>query len=116
MGKLMDIIDNNEIEVITSVSLINEIRSVVTRPKFKRYFSSSDVQTLMDWLAHTTIIEINSITPRCRDPKDDYLLELAVQAKAIYLVSGDADLLVLGHVENCQILTVQQFCDQMGYR
>lgn len=57
----------------------------------------------------TTIVELSSITPRCRDPKDDCLLELAVQSKAIYLVSADSDLLDMGHVEGCRIMTFAQF-------
>ena len=55
------------------------------------------------------MIELGDIPCRCRDPKDDYLLELAVQANAIYLVSGDDDLLSLGHIEGCRIMTVEQF-------
>ena len=35
--------------------------------------------------------------------------ELAVKAKAIYLVSGDDDLLSLGHVGGCKIMTAHQF-------
>lgn len=35
--------------------------------------------------------------------------ELAVKAQAIYLVSGDDDLLSLGHVGGCKIMTAHQF-------
>ena len=31
----------------------------------------------------------------CRDPKDDFLLALALDRRADYLVAGDADLLAL---------------------
>lgn len=59
--------------------------------------------------ANATNIIITDIPVRCRDPKDDYLLELAVQAKAIYLVSGDSDLLELKNVGDCRIMTVAEF-------
>ena len=58
---------------------------------------------------HFTMVEIGEIPQRCRDPKDDYLLELAVQANAIYLVSGDDDLLEIGQIEGCRIMTFAQF-------
>ena len=54
-------------------------------------------------------VPLTIIPARCRDPKDDYLLELAIQSKAIYLVSGDSDLLELGTIGDCKIMTVAQF-------
>ena len=54
-------------------------------------------------------VPLGDIPARCRDPKDDYLLELAIQSKAIYLVSGDSDLLEMGTIGDCRIMTVKQF-------
>lgn len=45
----------------------------------------------------------------CRDEADDYLLALAIEAKANYLVTGDQDLLVLQEIETCRILDVVTF-------
>lgn len=45
----------------------------------------------------------------CRDAADDYLLALAIEAKAHYLVTGDQDLLVLKAVEKCQIVDANSF-------
>lgn len=45
----------------------------------------------------------------CRDPKDDYLLALAQEAKADYLLTGDKDLLVLEYIGKTQIITVSFF-------
>ena len=56
-----------------------------------------------------TNVPLGEIPERCRDPKDDYLLELAIQAQAIYLVSGDSDLLELGQIGDCKIMTVLEF-------
>ena len=45
-----------------------------------------------------------------RDPKDDYLLAYALLGAADFLVTGDADLLVLNaQIGNLQIITAQQF-------
>ena len=40
-------------------------------------------------------IDIQSVVTVCRDPKDNYLLALAKDAKADFLITGDQDLLVL---------------------
>jgi uncharacterized protein len=45
----------------------------------------------------------------CRDKNDDFLINLALSGKANYLVSGDADLLVIGQVEGIQILPWREF-------
>ena len=39
----------------------------------------------------TTSVTIRKMFSSCRDPKDNYLFDLAIQSKADYLVSGDRD-------------------------
>ncbi len=41
------------------------------------------------------LIEVESIITICRDPKDNFLLALAKDGKANYLLKGDKDLLEL---------------------
>jgi predicted nucleic acid-binding protein len=45
----------------------------------------------------------------CRDPKDNKFLELAVEAGAACIITGDKDLLVLNPFENILILTASDF-------
>ena len=45
----------------------------------------------------------------CRDPKDDRILELAVNGNAAYIVTGDADLLVLNPFRGIEILRPADF-------
>ena len=47
-----------------------------------------------------------------RDPDDDKFLGCAKDAKALYIVSGDKDLLVLERYENIEIITAREFCDR----
>jgi hypothetical protein len=54
-------------------------------------------------------VELKEIPARCRDPKDDYLLELAMASKAEFLLTGDDDLLEMKRVGFCRILTVRDF-------
>ena len=107
---LLDLLDNPWFEIASTPMLNEEIVRVAHRPKFRKYFPDEDVDVLKQWMdTHFTMFEIGEIAPRCRDPKDDYLLELAVQAHAIYLVSGDDDLLEIGQIDDCKIMTVAQF-------
>lgn len=107
---LRELLSYPTIELIMTEQLLQEVLLVARRPKFAKYFQADDVVQLQEWMEHNmTNVPLGEIPARCRDPKDDYLLELAVQAKAIYLVSGDSDLLEMGTIGDCRIMTVQQF-------
>ena len=45
----------------------------------------------------------------CRDPEDDKILELALNGRADYIVTGDDDLLVMNPFRGIAILTPAQF-------
>ena len=110
LTSLRDLLSYPCIELIMTERLMQEVLLVAQRPKFAKYFHSEDVEQLRHWMEQNmTNVPLGDIPSRCRDPKDDYLLELAVQANAIYLVSGDSDLLDIGTIGDCRIMTVQQF-------
>lgn len=119
IGKRLEFIrlylEDKRIENVMSLELLREVTSVALRPKFRRYFSEQEVHDMEAWLLHHSYFsELGEIPTRCRDPKDDYLLELAIQAKAIYLVSGDDDLLSIGEIEGCRIMTFTQFINELS--
>jgi len=45
----------------------------------------------------------------CRDKKDNFLLEVALEGKADYLITGDEDILVLGSFHNTKIIRPKDF-------
>ena len=115
LASLREILSYPELELVTTEQLLEEVMMVAHRPKFAKYFSEADVKELREWMEENMIdVPIDNIPARCRDPKDDYLLELAIQAKAIYLVSGDSDLLDIGTIGECRIMTVPQFIQEMA--
>lgn len=107
---LLELLDNPWFELVSTARLNEEILEVSRRPKLRKYFREENLLLLEEWMnQHFVMVEIDDIPKRCRDPKDDYLLELAVRANAIYLVSGDKDLLDIGQIKECKIMTVAQF-------
>jgi len=88
-----------------------EFISVTSREKFRKYFSESDINELsMKMKKVAKIVRTTTVQTQCRDPKDNFLLELAVDGKADYLITGDDDLLVLKTVKKTQIVTFRNFC------
>jgi uncharacterized protein len=55
------------------------------------------------------LVEIESSTQVCRDIKDNFLLSLAKDGNADFLLTGDDDLLDIKLFENTRILTYNEF-------
>lgn len=60
----------------------------------------------------TTIYD--NIRGVCRDPKDDAIIECAVNAKAELIISGDKDLLILKQYNTVRIITPRQYLAPPG--
>lgn len=48
----------------------------------------------------------------CRDPDDDKFINCAIDAHAIYIVSGDNDLLTIKNFAGIEIVTAREFYDK----
>ena len=48
----------------------------------------------------------------CRDEKDNFLLNLLIDSKADYLITGDKNLLILEKIKKTKILTFSEFIEQ----
>lgn len=110
LAYLLDLFSHPDFQLVISPELIDEIRSVFQRPKFTRYYTPEKLAMLLDFMKEETLMfYLSEIPPRCRDAKDDYLLELAVVSEADYLITGDNDLLTLNKIGTCQIVTAMEF-------
>lgn len=104
--KILRLWQRRKIELVISPELEAEIIR-----KLKAFDASEDLLT--NW---KEIIEENSMSvlPKAepklsRDPKDNFLLAAALEAKADYLITGDKDLLILGKIGKTKILKPSQF-------
>ncbi|MFZ4769897.1 MAG: putative toxin-antitoxin system toxin component, PIN family [Ferruginibacter sp.] len=101
---------NTQITLLFSKELLDEFVEVSNRSKFKKYFSSEDLQALISSIKkHAEFILVSSEVNECRDPKDNFLLSLAKDGKANHLISGDKDLLELKKFGKTNILTYTEF-------
>ncbi len=96
--------------ILVSGSLVRELSRVLGRERFDRYLSREERDVFLESLIREAdLIEITESVNVCRDPKDDHILELAVNGNATYIVTGDADLLVLNPFRGVKILTPAEF-------
>ncbi len=112
VGELENKIYEKNLIVLFSEELNYEINDVIQRPKFRKYFSETEVKVIHE--IHNTVgekIEIVSQVNACRDFKDNFLLSLCRDGKADFLITGDPDLLVIKKFENTSIINFKGFCE-----
>jgi hypothetical protein len=109
-SRLDDLLINKKIRIVFSEELLTEFIEVIQRPVFAKYFTKDDLQNLLEFFdVYADFIEVSSKIKKCRDPKDDFLLSLAVDSNADYLLTGDKDLLDLKKIDKTKIMTFTDF-------
>lgn len=99
-------------EVAISDAMINELDDVLRRPRLDKYIREEErIQFLMVLLREARLVHVNRTVEDCRDPKDNKYPELALDAGAVCIVSGDNDLLELHPYHGIAILTPREFPD-----
>ena len=112
LNQIDKLIEDRKITLIFSIESIEEFIEVANRPKFRKYFSKNDIDELLDRFdQYGELNLVRSNIQICRDQKDNFLLSLAVDSKANYLITGDDDLLILGRIEGTKITTFRNFIE-----
>lgn len=87
--------------LVCSEATFTELSEVLMRPKFDRYLSQESRQQFLTNYRNAVLwVDVTHPITDCRDAKDNKFLEVAVSANALFLVSGDADLLILHQYDN----------------
>lgn len=103
-------IKEGKLKVLFSLELIEELLTVADRPKFKKYFHKTDLIQLIDLFdVYGEVVNVKSMVKTCRDPKDNFLLSLAKDSYADFLITGDNDLLELRKFERTVIIKMNDY-------
>lgn len=96
--------------IFFSDELYQEINRVLTYPHLAKLTPANKFPELVALFSEKVrFIQPNCIINDCRDAKDNFLLELAVSAKADYLVSSDPDLTVLNPYQGIHVVGATDF-------
>lgn len=91
----------------------HELETRIARPKFDRYFGTDGRLRHLVAIAQSIIVVPAIATDRVsRDPSDDKFIQLALDAGAHLLISGDPDLTDLRRYRSVEILSPAQFLDR----
>jgi putative PIN family toxin of toxin-antitoxin system len=113
-GRITQLIDAGVLIPIVDEHLVDEVREVLARPKLQKYLdvtkaarAVTELRRLAEW--HSDPVDPPKV---CRDPDDDYLLALAVAAKADALVTGDDDLHAVPN-PGVEVITPSELLDRL---
>ena len=114
LSKKLDFIDNllsfGNVRLIFCHELLAELLEVSARPKFKKFFTTNDKKLIFNIIErYADYVTVTSNVDLCRDVKDNFLLSLAKDSKADFLITGDKDLLVLKMFEETRIVTIAEY-------
>lgn len=109
MGDLLALPVTHSLEFLRCKDLVDEITGVLGRKKIVKYLSVPASQHIAMFEAATTPVKIRHQFTGCRDPKDNYLFDLAIQGKAKYIVSGDKDVIETPKVKGGDVVTFADF-------
>lgn len=109
--KVLQAVLADKITACANIEIIQEYNEVI-REMVSRKQGKIDENILMPLVARMQIVDGKATVQVCRDPDDNKFLECAKDAHALYIVSGDKDLLDIGSYEEIEILTAKEFCDR----
>jgi len=112
-NKFAPLLASTKIKFISSAELITEIKETLLKQRLQKHLAQNVITRFWyQFNALVTTIKLTSVVTICRDPADNFLLSLAKDAHADFLITGDKDLLVLEKFENTIICTLTDFIDK----
>ena len=122
ISKKLNLLDplllTGDARILFSTELIAEIQETITKPRLKKHFGTNALEEMFSaFEPYIDLIAVKSIVNVCRDIKDNFLLALAKDGKADYLLTGDQDLLVIKKFGKTKITTIASFIETIkNYR
>jgi len=103
--------------LVFTASSLEELVQVLMRSKFDRYATVAQRRHFLGLLTQLDKpITVSTSVVACRDPRDNHILEAAVNGSAETIVTGDKDLLDLHPFHGIRILTPTAFVDEIHQR
>ena len=109
--KIIESIVDGDIAAFATTEIIDEYMEII-ESMIERKQGSFNQRVFSPLFSALNIINSETKIEISRDPDDDKFIECAVDAKALYIVSGDKDLLDISEYKDIQIITAKEFCDK----
>jgi len=112
-GRILDLVKQNQVELILSPAIIQEIKRILLYPKLRKYHhkTAQEIDAYFeDVLMFAWIVEGEKTIDIIKDdPADNKYPSCACEGEANYIISGDHHLLDLKAYEGIEILKAKSF-------
>jgi putative PIN family toxin of toxin-antitoxin system len=106
----LEIVFEPEHHLIVSEGLFEDLTSAMSKPYLAKRIPQAEYEGLVALLRiDAELVDVHSVIEVCRDPKDNFLLALAKDGNADYLITGDGDLLALKEFGKTKIVKLTEF-------
>lgn len=109
--KILEAVADKQISAYATTEIINEYYEIIDE-MIKRKQGRINNSVLSQLVSKLKIIQSSSSVNICRDPDDNKFIECAIDANALYIISGDKDLLDIQKFNNIQIVNTKFFCEK----
>jgi len=111
LSSLEKLFFNENISIITSPKILEEVREASSREKVKKYAKRENIEKALKLIERLCVDDpVESVVvPELSDPDDLYLLALSDVIGADFLLTGDKGLLALGKYNKTEIISYKAF-------
>lgn len=116
VGPIVLRLARGDFTLVYSRALLEELIEKITLPRIRDKYDLTDdrLSTFFNLIvAEGELVEPVRRIAICRDPDDDKVIEAALAGDALYVVTGDDDLLTLEQFESVQFITPREFLGKM---
>lgn len=113
--KVFKLWEDHKFELLVSLDIIEEYEEVLLRmhKKLKMQDETYVDRTIKSLTEDCVLIQPRHRKKYYRDPDDDKFIHCAQSGKAIYIVSGDSDLLDLDKIDDIEMITAREFLNRI---
>lgn len=108
---VLEAISSRNIDAFATSEILEEYHKTIDRLMVK-YGGQFNAEGLSRFQMMINLVDVHTKVTVCLDPDDDKFLGCALDSRAVYVVSGDKDLLTLKNYEGIEIITAREFCDR----
>lgn len=115
IAKLIRLANQGVFTVLTTDILLDEFKRTASKPRLATHLRRAVHDELIEFLGEEgEVVQLMQPFPVCRDKEDEYLLALARDGRADFLITNDQDLLSQQRIGQCEIVTPEAFSTCVG--
>ena len=109
--KVIYLVIEENIAAYTNEEIVTEYEKTALNMAFKKK-GHINQELFNRFMNKIEVVDAVTVVDICRDPDDNKFIACAVDAKAIYIVSGDKDLLTVKNYNEIEIVTAKEFFER----